>query len=69
MTYQIRRVVTGHDEKGRAVVISDGPAPFVHANKLEPDWFSVDIWRTQETPARIVASGLLGRFRRCYWKL
>jgi hypothetical protein len=27
MTHQIRRVVTGHDEKGRAVVISDGPAP------------------------------------------
>jgi mannose-6-phosphate isomerase-like protein (cupin superfamily) len=55
MPHQIRRVVTGHDEKGRAVVISDGPAPSVHANKLEPDWFSVDIWRTHETPARIVA--------------
>jgi hypothetical protein len=27
MTHQIRRVVTGHDEKGRAVIISDGPAP------------------------------------------
>jgi hypothetical protein len=37
MTHQIRHVVTGHDEKGRAVVISDGPAPSVHANKLEPD--------------------------------
>jgi quercetin dioxygenase-like cupin family protein len=58
MTHQIRRVVTGHDEKGRAVVISDGPAPSVHANKLEPDWFSVDIWRTHETPARIVAKAL-----------
>ena len=55
MTYQIRRVVTGHDEKGRAIVISDGPAPSVHANKLESDWFSVDIWRTHETPARVVA--------------
>jgi mannose-6-phosphate isomerase-like protein (cupin superfamily) len=55
MPHQIRRVVTGHDEKGRAVVISDGPAPSVHTNKLEPDWFSVDIWRTHETPARIVA--------------
>jgi mannose-6-phosphate isomerase-like protein (cupin superfamily) len=55
MLHQIRRVVTGHDEKGRAVVISDGPAPSVHANELEPDWFSVDIWRTHETPARIVA--------------
>jgi len=55
MTHQIRRVVTGHDEKGRAVVVSDGPAPSVHVNKVEPDWFSVDIWRTHEAPARIVA--------------
>jgi mannose-6-phosphate isomerase-like protein (cupin superfamily) len=55
MTHQIRRVVTGHDEKGRAIVISDGPAPSVHVNKNERDWFSVDIWRTHETPARIVA--------------
>jgi mannose-6-phosphate isomerase-like protein (cupin superfamily) len=55
MTHQIRRVVTGHDEKGRAVVISDGPAPSVHVNRLERDWFSVDIWRTHETPANIMA--------------
>jgi mannose-6-phosphate isomerase-like protein (cupin superfamily) len=55
MPHQIRRVVTGHDEKGRAIVVSDGPAPSVHVNKNERDWFSVDIWRTRETPARIVA--------------
>jgi len=55
MTHKIRRVVTGHDEKGRAIVISDGPAPSLHVNKNERDWFSVDIWRTHETPARIVA--------------
>ena len=55
MTHQIRRVVTGHDEKGRAIVISDGPAPSVHVNKNERDWFSVDIWRTHEMPAKIVA--------------
>jgi quercetin dioxygenase-like cupin family protein len=54
MTHQIRRVVTGHDEKGRAIVISDGPAPSVHLNKAEQDWFSVDIWRTHEMPAKIV---------------
>jgi quercetin dioxygenase-like cupin family protein len=53
MTHQIRRVVTGHDEKGSAVVVSDGPAPSVHINKAEQDWFSVDIWRTHEMPAKI----------------
>jgi quercetin dioxygenase-like cupin family protein len=56
MTKQIRRVVTGHDANGKAVVISDGPAPFVHVNAINPDWYSTDIWRTNETPARIVPS-------------
>jgi mannose-6-phosphate isomerase-like protein (cupin superfamily) len=49
-------VVTGHDDKGRAVVVSDGPAPSVHINKAEQDWFSVDIWRTHEIPAKILAT-------------
>jgi mannose-6-phosphate isomerase-like protein (cupin superfamily) len=55
MTKEIRRVVTGHDERGHAVVLSDGPAPFVHVNKLDPNWYSIDLWRTHETPAKIVA--------------
>lgn len=54
MARPIRRVVTGHNARGRAVVVSDGPAPSVHENKNEPDWFSVDIWRTHEMPAGIV---------------
>jgi quercetin dioxygenase-like cupin family protein len=54
MTKQVRRVVTGHDANGKAVVISDGPAPFVHVNAINPEWYSTDIWRTNETPARIV---------------
>ncbi len=56
MVKQVRRVVTGHDRNGKAVVISDGPAPFVHVNAVNPDWYSTDIWRTGETPARIVAT-------------
>jgi mannose-6-phosphate isomerase-like protein (cupin superfamily) len=55
MVKQVRRVVTGHDENGKAIVISDGPAPFVHVNAVNPEWYSTDIWRTGETPARIVA--------------
>ena len=56
MAKQFRRVVTGHDARGKAVVLSDGPAPFLHVNPTEPDWYSADIWRTNETPARIVAA-------------
>jgi quercetin dioxygenase-like cupin family protein len=56
MARQFRRVVTGHDASGKAVVLSDGPAPFVHVSASEPDWYSADIWRTNEMPARIVAA-------------
>jgi quercetin dioxygenase-like cupin family protein len=56
MARQIRRVVTGHDERGRTIIVSDGPAPFTHINKLDPDWYSIDIWRTHEMPVRIVAN-------------
>jgi len=56
MTKPVRRVVTGHDAQGRAVVIFDGPAPFVHVNALDPEWYSTDIWRTNATPATIMAT-------------
>jgi quercetin dioxygenase-like cupin family protein len=55
MPRQFRRVVTGHDREGNAVVISDGPAPFVHVNPRNPDWYSTDLFRTGEMPAAIVA--------------
>jgi quercetin dioxygenase-like cupin family protein len=55
MEKPIRRVVTGHDANGRAVVMSDGPAPFVHMSDIMPGRVSTDIWRTGEAPARIVA--------------
>src|SRR3954466_6517279 len=56
MAKQVRRVVTGHDPNGKAIVISDGPAPFVHVNAVNPEWYSTDIWRTRETPAQIAAA-------------
>ena len=56
MPKPVRRVVTGHDKDGKAVVICDGPAPFVHVNPINPEWYSTDIWRTHETPARIDAA-------------
>jgi len=51
----IRRVVTGHDEKGKAIVVSDAPAPFVITNPARPGYISTDIWRTAATPAPVVA--------------
>lgn len=49
----VRRVVTGHDANGKAVILSDGAAPFVHTSDLRPGYASTDVWRTTDTPARI----------------
>ncbi|MFH1028962.1 MAG: cupin domain-containing protein [Pseudomonadota bacterium] len=49
----VRRVVTGHDDSGNAVVVSDGPAPFVHVTPLNVGWSSTDLWRTHDTPAPV----------------
>lgn len=55
MQGEIRRVVTGHDANGKAIVLSDGPAPFVHINPRNDQDTSTDIWRTSEMPCAIVA--------------
>lgn len=47
---KIRRVITGHDKDGKAVVLSDGIAPAVKTNPLRPGQFSVDLWRTSASP-------------------
>ncbi len=53
MTGFIRRVVTGHDASGKAIVISDGLAPTVKTNPLRPGHRSTDIWRTNAAPVPI----------------
>ena len=55
MAKPVRRVVTGHDAQGRSIVVSDGPAPFVHVNPTHPDWYSTDVFRTDTAPAKIAA--------------
>ena len=52
---EIRRVVTGHDKHGKAVVISDGPVPTVHSNPLRPGQRSFDVWKTHAMPVPIAA--------------
>lgn len=47
---KIRRVVTGHDENGKAIVIEDRLAPAVHTNPLRPGHISVDLWKTDAAP-------------------
>ena len=49
----IRRVVTGHDKNGKAIIISDGPAPSVRTNPNRPGHKSTDIWKTTAMPVPI----------------
>ncbi len=52
----VRRVVTGHDANGKAIVVSDGAAPFVHVNPRNNIDTATDIWRTGDMPATIVTN-------------
>ncbi len=51
MAKAIRRVVTGHDRAGKAVVLTDGPAPNVR--QRTSGIVSTLAWVTEETPADI----------------
>ena len=50
MQGKIRRVVTGHDASGKAVVLEDGLAPAVRTNPHRPGHISVDLWKTSASP-------------------
>ena len=49
-----RRIVTGHDESGRSVVLSDGMPPNVRDKATGVDF--IEIWNTAGTPAPIRSS-------------
>ena len=49
----VRRVVTGHDENGKAVVISDGVPPNEFTAPTRPGYWQRQVWVTRETPAQI----------------
>ena len=46
-----RRIVTGHDARGRAVVLYDGPAPNVKHRRS--GLVSTLLWTTDESPAAL----------------
>jgi mannose-6-phosphate isomerase-like protein (cupin superfamily) len=52
MTYELRRVVTGVDETGKAVVLSDGENPHKTIRPIRNN-VSRRIWVTDQTPADI----------------
>ena len=53
MPKTVRRVVTGHDSEGRAVVAMDGPTPATFSNPLRPGYLWSQVWMTDASPAPI----------------
>jgi naringenin degradation protein FdeH len=51
MLYPARRIVTGHDQKGRSIVLSDGIATNTVSNPASPNRGLTNFWRTDQTPA------------------
>lgn len=51
----IRRIVTGHDAHGKAVVLSDGPATNVTHRKIG-GFVSTVLWAVDESPADVSTS-------------
>ena len=53
MVKPIRRIVAGNDDSGKAVVLSDGPAPDVRLDPARPGFASTRLWVTDSSPAKV----------------
>ena len=51
MVKPIRRVVTGHDARGRSIIVSDGPSPHVLTIPGRTDFALTNLWITDGAPA------------------
>lgn len=49
----LRRIVTGHNDKGQAVILEDGSPPRVQRIGGETGPIFYEVWNTRESPARI----------------
>src|SRR3954469_10027673 len=47
----VRRIVTGHDEQGRSIIVSDGPSPHSNAPATVPELVARVMWITEQAPA------------------
>ena len=53
MAKSIRRVVTGHDADGKAIVVSDQTATAILERPNRPGVTLTNLWQTDETPAPV----------------
>ena len=50
MALKVRRVITGHDANGKAIVLEDGFAPNIRTNPNRPGHISTELWKTNAMP-------------------
>jgi mannose-6-phosphate isomerase-like protein (cupin superfamily) len=55
MAAKMRRIVTGHDADGKAIVVEDGQPPVVFTRDEVPGLAFYEVWNTQSSPAKISA--------------
>jgi mannose-6-phosphate isomerase-like protein (cupin superfamily) len=51
MPNPVRRILTGHNEAGRSIIVMDGPAPDQLQSLFSPAYWSTLIWETDRSPA------------------
>lgn len=49
----IKRVVTGHDDNGNAIISSEGPVPSQFSIPIIPDMWFQEVWSTQGLPVAL----------------
>lgn len=58
MTLPVRRIVTGHDAQGQAIIATDGAPSRVYDQLGTPGLVFHEVWNTREMPARIRREGV-----------
>lgn len=48
---QVRRIITGHDNDGKSIVVEDTPSPHTMHLPGVPAFGVTDIWKTESSPA------------------
>lgn len=51
----VRRVVTGHDEMGKAIVMSDGEPPVIIRSEIQDNLSFYELWNTEQVPTTVSA--------------
>lgn len=59
----IRRIITEDDASGRSRIIEDAPATAIKTVAERPNYRSVNLWRTQASPAPIKAADSIAEHR------